>query len=416
MNTATPEIERFAAEWAHLSSLTSSAAPGWTRTGFSDEDRAARDWLRNLMREAGLETRQDSVGNVIGRLEGDSPSAPDIVIGSHSDTVPGGGRFDGIVGVLGAIEVARMLRREGRRLRHGLRVVDFSNEEGNPQGVKLVGSRAVSGTLDRAALESRDLHGVSLGELIDSSGLRSADAHRAQWRSADIGAYIELHIEQGPVLEQRGAAIGIVSEICGISTFSLEIAGRRDHAGTMPMNVRQDAMCCAADAVLAVQRVGSGGEGAVGTVGEITTPSPLTNTISEAASVTGEFRSPDLSALQAMQIAFESEITRIDLRHRTTSRVNWGHLDAPTPMNDRLSQVAAAVAAARGYNTLRLYSGATHDGVALSSLAPTAMIFIPSRDGRSHCPEEWSDLDNISAGIDVLHSTVVRLDDLLAHS
>src|SRR5690606_7286891 len=162
-------------------------------------------------------------------LAGEVPGAPDIVIGSHSDTVPGGGRFNGIVGVLGALEVCRMLRRTGTRLSRGLRVVDFANEEGNPQGVKLVGSRAVAGSLDAAALASTDSEGVSLAGLIEAAGLRPDEVASARWRPGDIAAYVELHIEQGPILEQHGAAIGVVSSICGVSTFTLDVTGRRDH-------------------------------------------------------------------------------------------------------------------------------------------------------------------------------------------
>lgn len=410
MNALTPEIDRVESEWKHLSSLVSSEQPGWSRTGFSDEDRAARDWVLHQMREAGLDAHQDSVGNVIGYLEGSSPTAPDIVIGSHSDTVPGGGRFDGIVGVLGAIEVARLLRQGGRRLRHGLRVVDFSNEEGNPQGVKLVGSRAVAGLLDRVALESTDLHGVTLATLMERAGYRPAEVPFTRWRSKDIACFIELHIEQGPVLEQQNASIGIVSQICGITTFTLDVHGRRDHAGTMPMNIRQDAMCCAADSVLAVQRVGSSQADTVGTIGEITTPSPLTNTISELASVTGEFRSPDPQGLLDMQRALELEMQALDVKHRTRSNISWGPLDNPTTMDAGISEIALNSSLELGHETLKVYSGATHDGVSLAKLAPTAMIFIPSLDGRSHCPEEWSDFSDIRSGIEVLYRTVVNVD------
>lgn len=404
------EIDRVETEWQHLSALVDPDLPGWSRIGFSDEDRAARDWLLQQMREAGLETIQDAAGNLIGYLKGDVPGAPDIVIGSHSDTVPGGGRFDGIVGVLGAIEVARMLRRSGTRLRRGLRIVDFANEEGNPQGVKLVGSRAVAGSLDAEALGSTDPRGTTLATLMERAGLRPGEVSRARWKPQDIAAYIELHIEQGPHLEQRGAQIGVVTSICGITTFSLDVRGRRDHAGTMPMDVRQDAMCCAADAVLAVREVAASGTSTVGTVGQITTPSPLTNTISEQATVTGEFRSPELSTLEAMQSSFAQETTRLDEIHRTDSALAWGHLDAPTPMDERLSRLAREASTDLGYDTLQLYSGATHDGVAIADLAPTAMIFIPSRDGRSHCPEEWSDFEDVARGIDVLLNTVLRID------
>lgn len=410
MSFPDPELERFEAEWRHLSGLVSPELPGWSRTGFGEEDRAARDWILRRMREAGLDAFQDASGNLIGRLEGSAPTAPDIVIGSHSDTVPGGGRFDGIVGVLGAIEVARMIRASGQRLRHGLRVIDFSNEEGNPQGVKLVGSRAVTGTLDRHALSATDEAGVSLLQLMQRAGHDPERIDSAVWRPGSIAAYVELHIEQGPVLERAGRTVGVVSKVCGISTFALDVRGRRDHAGTMPMDTRQDAMCCAADATLSVGRVASARPHAVGTVGAITTPSPLTNTISEAATVTGEFRSDELAELELMQAEFEREIEDLDRRHRTRSSLRWGHTDAPTPMDSRLSGLASAAAAELGHDALRLYSGATHDSVSLARLAPSAMIFIPSRDGRSHCPEEWSELADIGVGIEVLYRTVLNLD------
>ena len=404
------EESRVQEEWAHLSTLVNPDLPGWSRTGFSDEDNAARDWIESKMRSAGLEAGRDSIGNVVGRLEGNSPNAPEIVIGSHSDTVPGGGRFDGIVGVIGAIEVARMLRASNIRLRRGLRIVDFSNEEGNPQGVKLVGSRAIAGSLGSAELSAVDNTGQSLAQLVSAAGYRPEDAYRAKWRKQDIAAYVELHIEQGPILEATGASIGVVSRICGIQTFRLDITGRRDHAGTMPMTQRADAMCCAADAAIAVRRIGSASPSSFGTVGEITTASPLTNTISESATLTGEFRSPELAELTQIADQFEDDIPHIDLGNRTSSQLTWGHRDEPLLMDDRVSQLALHSASALGHDPIQLYSGATHDTVAMAGLAPTAMIFIPSLAGRSHCPEEWSSFGDIVRGIEVLYETVLRLD------
>nr|WP_237465683.1 M20 family metallo-hydrolase [Leucobacter luti] len=394
----------------HLATLVDSDLPGWSRTGFSEEDRAARAWLLALMRDAGLDAYSDAAGNLIGSIEGTNPTAPAIVIGSHSDTVPGGGRFDGIVGILGAIEVVRMLRAANVRLRRTLRVVDFANEEGNPQGVKLVGSRAIAGSLDRAALEAVDAAGVTLAALMTGAGHSPELLSGARWRPGDIDAYLELHIEQGPVLTEAGAHIGVVTSICGISTFALDVAGRRDHGGTMPMSTRSDAMCCAADAVLSVQQIASARAEAVGTVGAVTTPSPLTNTISEAARVTGEFRSPSAAGLAELRAEFSATTAVRDRRHRTRSRLQWLHTDAPTPMDTGLSAIVVGAAEAAGERPLRLYSGATHDGVAMSEIAPSAMIFIPSRDGRSHCPEEWTELADIGRGISVLYGSVIAVD------
>ncbi|GGK63532.1 M20 family metallo-hydrolase [Ornithinimicrobium pekingense] len=394
---------------AHLSTLVDSDLPGWSRTGFSEQDAAARDWIHGQMRALGLSVSTDPVGNVIGRLDGQDPNAPDIVIGSHSDTVPGGGRFDGIVGVVGALEVIRMLQRSDVRLRHGLRVVDFSNEEGNPQGVKLVGSRAVAGTLGAQALGATDDEGRTLAELMAAGGRSPEHVASARWDRRDVAAYLELHIEQGPHLEEAGASVGVVTRVCGISTFALEVQGRRDHAGTTPMATRADALCCAADAVLAVQRIGASGTDTVGTVGAVTTSSPLTNTISEDARVTGEFRSPDERQLHELQRALAQTVPELDARHRTRSELMW-KTDVPVVMDEALSNLAIAAATNVGHQALRVYSGATHDSVEMSAMMPSAMIFVPSRAGRSHCPEEWTDLVDIGHGVDVL-AEAVRLRD-----
>lgn len=405
-----PEADWLADGLDHLAGIVDPDLPGWSRVGFSEQDAAGRAWVGAQMRAAGLATHVDAVGNVVGVLPGRSASAPAIVIGSHSDTVPGGGRFDGIVGVLGAIEVARTLQRSGTRLTHELRVVDFANEEGNPQGVKLVGSRAIAGDLGRDLLAATDDTGTSLADVIAGAGHDPSAVERCRWRPGEVAAYLELHVEQGPVLEQQGTGIGVVTRVCGVSTFVLDVHGRRDHAGTTPMHMRSDAMCCAADAVLAVQRIGAAGADTVGTVGALTTTSPLTNTISERSRLTGEFRSPELAVLHALQQRFDEAVGELDRRHGTRSEVHWAHTDPPTVLDAALSDLVAGAASAVGHDAVRLYSGATHDSTEMARLGPAAMIFVPSRGGRSHCPEEWTDLAHIVQGVRVLTEAVLAVD------
>ncbi|TRW44806.1 M20 family metallo-hydrolase [Georgenia yuyongxinii] len=414
--TIEPEIGWVQEGLDHLATLVDPSLPGWSRTGFSVQDVEGRHWVAQQMRAAGLSTHVDAVGNVIGTFEGTAPAAPAIVVGSHSDTVPGGGRFDGIVGVLGAIEVARALRRTGTRLTHELRIVDFANEEGNPQGVKLVGSRAIAGTLGHDHLQATDEGGVSLADLISRAGHSPEKVHTCRWDRAGLAAYLELHIEQGPVLERNGAGIGVVTRVCGISTFHLDVHGRRDHAGTTPMDTRSDAMCCGAAAVLAVQRIAAAGSDTVGTVGALTTTSPLTNVISNFARVTGEFRSPHMAGLRALAEELEADIPRLDAAHRTTSSLSWGHTDPPAVMDRHLSDVVVGAAATVGHEAVRLYSGATHDSVQMSQLAPAGMIFVPSAGGRSHCPEEWTELTDIERGVRVLIQAVLDVDTGFAGS
>jgi hydantoinase/carbamoylase family amidase len=366
------------------------------------------------MREAGLQTRIDAVGNVIGVLPGASPSAPAIVTGSHTDTVPGGGRFDGIVGVLGAIEMVELFRENGIRLSHELRVVDFANEEGNPQGVKLVGSRAIAGELTAADLAATDAEGVSLGDLLTGAGFAPERADDCRWDAGEVAAFLELHIEQGPVLEQQGASVGVVTRICGISNFVVDVVGQRDHGGTTPMNVRRDAMCSAAGTILAVERLAAAGADSVGTVGQLTTSPELTNVVSERARLTAEFRSPYAERLAELREQLEAEAARNDAQWNTESTVSWGQLDPPTAMDEVVSEHLLGAARATGHEAVRIYSGAAHDTAQMARLAPTGMIFIPSAGGRSHCPEEWTDLPHITDGVAVLARAVLSLDATLA--
>jgi N-carbamoyl-L-amino-acid hydrolase len=405
-----PLGDRIGSGMQELAGLRDTDLPGWSRVAFTEPDIEGRRWVARRMRQAGLQTRIDAVGNVIGVLPGIASSAPAIVTGSHTDTVPGGGRFDGVVGVLGAIEMVEMFREAGVRLTHELRVVDFANEEGNPQGIKLVGSRAISGQLSAADLAATDADGVALGELLRRAGLAPEQAQSCHWDASDVAAFIELHVEQGPVLEQQGASIGIVTRVCGISNFVVDVVGQRDHGGTTPMNQRRDAMCSAAGTILAVERLAAAGADSVGTVGSLTTSPELTNVVSERARLTGEFRSPRHEQLIELQDQLGAETAELDARWHTSSSVTWGQFDPPTAMDEVVSGQLVAAARTAGYDALQMYSGATHDTVQMATLAPTGMIFIPSRGGRSHCPEEWTDTSHIVDGVSVLAEAVLGLD------
>lgn len=409
-----PVPDRLGAALQEMADLRDSGLPGWSRVAFTEPDMEGRRWVARRMGAAGLQTHIDPVGNVIGVLPGTSPSAPAIVTGSHTDTVPGGGRFDGVVGVLGAIEMVELFREAGVRLTHELRVVDFANEEGNPQGVKLVGSRAISGQLAAGDLAATDAEGTRLADLLRGAGLSPEQATSCRWHPREVAAFLELHIEQGPVLEQHGVALGVVTRICGIANFVVDVVGRRDHAGTTPMNQRRDAMCAAAGTILAVERLAAAGGDSVGTVGNLTTSPELTNVVSEQARLTGEFRSPRAERMAELQQQLAAATASLDEEWHTSSTVNWGQFDPPTPMDELVSAELAKAARTVGHDALRVYSGATHDTVQMARLGPTGMIFIPSTGGRSHCPEEWTDLGYIADGVAVLAQAVLALDATLS--
>ncbi len=408
-----PVTERLGGALQEMAGLVDTDLPGWSRVAFTEPDVEGRQWVAARMRAAGMQVRLDAVGNVIGILPGTSPSAPAIVTGSHTHTVPGGGRFDGVVGVLGAIEVVEMFREAGIRLAHELRVVDFANEEGNPQGIKLVGSRAISGELTGADLAATDAEGTALGDLLAGAGLAPQEAASCRWDPSEVAAFIELHIEQGPVLEQQHASLGIVTRICGLASFVVDVVGQRDHAGTMPMNHRRDAMCSAAGTILAVERLAAAGADSVGTVGNLTTSPELTNVVSEQARLTGEFRSPRTERLRELQDQLAGETEKADAQWHTASTLSWGQFDEPTPMDRIVSGELTKAARLAGHEALQLYSGATHDTVQMARLGPTGMIFVPSAAGRSHCPEEWTDLPHVVDGVSVLARSILSLDRTL---
>ncbi|TCL82264.1 MULTISPECIES: M20 family metallo-hydrolase [unclassified Rathayibacter] len=406
---AFPDVARLTRDLDEISGLVDTSRPGWSRVAMTEVDTDSRHWVAERMRAAGLEVRIDGIGNVIGTLAGTGAARRAIVIGSHTDTVDGGGRYDGIVGVMGAIEVARLLQESGIRLHHDLRVVDFYNEEANRFELSCLGSRALAGSLTAEHLSATDETGRTLGAALEAAGWADP-LTGTRWSSDDVLGFLELHIEQGPILEREGLPLGVVTSIAGISRFRTLFTGRRDHAGTMPMSLRHDAGCAAAGVVLAVERIASTAAQAVGTVGSVTFTPEATSVITESALVTAEFRSPDLDwfTLAREEIA---EITAIEagkrgLRHEVT----WLPWERPTAIDPRLAGSIGRSIDRLGHPAAQLYSGAGHDGVQMARLGPIGMIFIPSRDGRSHCPEEFTETTDIALGVHALAQSVVTLD------
>ncbi|HEY3229614.1 MAG TPA: Zn-dependent hydrolase, partial [Roseiflexaceae bacterium] len=251
-----------------LATFTEPGTEGWTRRAFSPAFVAGRAWLAERMREAGLNAVVDAAGNLIGRRAGEAVR-PTLMIGSHTDTVPGAGRFDGMLGVLAGIAVARALDGHGAQSRHPLEIVDFLAEEPTPFGVSCIGSMGMAGALDHALLDRRDEDGRTLAAALEAVGGRPDASATAARHAGEIAAYLELHIEQGRVLEQAGAPLGAVRGIVGIRRAALRLAGRPDHAGTTPMALRHDALAAAAETVLAVERIARTTGDAVATVGAL---------------------------------------------------------------------------------------------------------------------------------------------------
>jgi N-carbamoyl-L-amino-acid hydrolase len=403
-----PVAARIENDLTELSAIRDPEYPGWTRDIFSDAYRGSRDWVGATMRSAGLDVRRDRAGNIVGVLPGREPAAPALVTGSHTDTVKGGGRFDGTVGVLGAVELVRRLRESGTRLTRDLVVVDFLGEESNDWGLSCLGS----GELLTEDMDRRDGTGQRLGERYAGFGLDPSDVLAERWLTQlPVHAYLELHIEQGPVLEDRGASIGVVTAIAGIERLLASFLGRPDHAGTRPMHDRRDALVAAAHAVLAVNREGCGGPAhSVATATQVVNTRHAPNVVPASVQLRAEMRGTDAGWLSsAKQRLTEDILTRAQGLGVDVS-FDWTTDNRIVQTAQSIQDTVAQAAAKAGLTWEALPSGATHDAAHLGRRCPMGMIFVPSRAGRSHCPEEWTDIADIAAGARILGDTLRILD------
>lgn len=379
---------------------------GTDRVAYSEPDRAGREYVMGLMREAGLEVRIDAGANLIGRRAGRDAARPPILIGSHTDSVPDGGNYDGDVGALGAIEVAQTLAESRTVTRRPLEVVVFSNEEGG-----LVGSKAMVGELGPAELDVTSRSGKTIRDGIRYLGGdpdRLATARRSR---GEVAAYLELHIEQGGTLDEGGINIGVVEGIVGIRDYEVTFEGFANHAGTTPMDRRRDALMAASQLVLAVNRVVTSVPGRqVGTVGRIQAFPGAPNVVPGRVVMTVEIR--DLAAEKIDRLARQviAEGDRIATATGTTVNFHLFSENTPALTDVRVQRLITQAADGLGLSHRALPSGAGHDAQVLARIAPVGMIFIPSVGGISHSPREFSRPLDITNGANVLLRTVLAID------
>lgn len=390
-----------------LSEFGANAYGGVDRVAFSEADIAGRAYIMNLMREAGLEVRIDTAGNIIGRRNGSEPGLPPIVFGSHIDSVPGGGNYDGDVGVIGAIEVVELLETHTTRTRHPLEVVVFSDEEGG-----LTGSRAMAGRLDDNALRVMSHSGMTIGEGIRTLGGDPNRLDLAERKPGDIKAFLELHIEQGAILDEEDIDIGVVEGIVGIRWWDVTVEGFANHAGTTPMDRRWDAMISAAEIVLAVNHVATSMPGTqVATVGKIHAKPGAPNVIPGEVVLSLEIR--DLSAEKIQRVFDGINAAGKRIADTRSTPIRYDEIDvnvAPAPTDERLRRIIAASADDLGLSNKLMPSGAGHDAQDMALIAPTGMIFVPSEKGISHSPKEFTSAQDMANGASVLLHAVLEVD------
>ena len=394
--------EEIAGRITELGAISESKAH-LTRLFLTSEHRAAADLILGWMRDAGMRAHIDAIGNVCGRYEGERPGLPCLMLGSHYDTVRDAGEWDGPLGLITAISCVANLNRNGRRMPFAIEVVGFADEEGVRFASTLLGSRAVAGTFDESVLSARDQAGIALRDALKDFGLDPGHIGVAARRRRELLAYLELHIEQGPVLEEQQLPVGVVTAIAGATRLSVRLAGMAGHAGTVPMALRRDALTGAAECIGAIEefcRTDDGG--LVGTVGYIHAAPGATNVIPGQVSFTMDIRAPTDQRRKRAVTDMVRRIEAIAKRRKLELQLNVTHENRTVPCAPWLKEQIAEAIAAEGFRVFALPSGAGHDGMAMIDVADVGMIFVRCRGGVSHHPDEHVELADADAGARVL--------------
>jgi ureidoglycolate amidohydrolase len=403
--------ERLSRELETLAGFSDAPAPAVTRVVFSEQDRKARAWLKGLCVAAGLEVREDAVGNTFARWRGRDGSAGAVGTGSHIDAIPHSGRYDGTVGVLGGLEAIRALKESGRHPRRSLELLLFTSEEPTRFGIGCLGSRLLAGTLDPSVDESlRDGDGASLREVRTKAGFRG-ELETVRLAPGYYDAFVELHIEQGPLLERRGVDLGAVTAIAAPASLRIEIEGQGGHAGAVPMPDRHDAFLAAAEIALALEAAarGTGSADSVATTGVCDIFPRAINSIPSRVRMEADIRDIDGDRRDRMIGQLEQACAAVAGRRGVSVTRTFINRDAPATCDARIVAALAEVCEENGFSFDRMVSRAYHDSLFMARVCPTAMLFLPCRGGVSHRPDEYSSPEAIAQGTLALAQTMAKL-------
>jgi allantoate deiminase len=403
--------ERLRKRIYELSQIGKIGETGVRRLTLSKEDREAVELVEGWMKEAGLETRIDNFANLIGYYEGSDPSLPVLMVGSHIDSQPYGGRFDGVVGVLGALEAVQTMIENKIVPRQTIEVVAFCDEEGCRFNKGLFGVRGILGKLEPDELERKDENGVTRKEALIAFGCDITKFKESEYEPGSIGTFIEMHIEQGPVLESQDQPIGIVTGISGPLWLTVQLKGFAGHAGSVPMGLRKDALLGASKIVTALNEIVRQEPDAptVGTVGNITVFPNSRNIIPEVVTFTIDLRDIDLERRDRYEKELRETIDKVALEHGLKALISEDTNSEPRYCAEEIKQVMHEESRNMGLSTPELMSGPFHDALAMSYACPYGMIFVRCEDGISHNPKEFAAHEDIAAGTELLYRTVLRL-------
>ena len=390
-----------------LATFGANDAGGIDRVAFSDANIEALDWVAGLLADAGFTTEIDLAGNLIARRVGTQADLLPLMFGSHIDSVPGGGNFDGQVGSMGSVEVATTLAAAGHATRHPLEIAIFCNEEGGKTG-----SRALAGEVEPFELDIETVSGLTIGEGLKRLGGDPDRLSEARRPRGSLAAFLELHIEQGSVLDADGIDIGVVEGIVGIMRWNVTVNGVTNHAGTTPMDRRADAMLAAARFVDVVHRTARETPGRqVATVGRLIAEPGVPNVIAGRVRLTLEIRDLSMEGIAGLFAAIRARAESIAAESHTTFSFDRFYTSRAAPTDERIQERVASAASELGLSARRMPSGAGHDAQSIALLAPVGMIFVPSVGGISHAPEEHTAAGDVTNGANVLLRTLLAIDE-----
>ena len=411
MNYEGVDAARLASEIDELALLSDAEPPAVTRIVFTETDRKARNWLLLQCEKAGLESREDPIGNIFARWIGSEPHAAAIGTGSHIDAIPNAGKYDGVVGVLGGLEAIRSLQRRGYRPKRSIELLVFTSEEPTRFGIGCLGSRLLSGTLSAAAARKlQDQQGAPLEEVRQAAGL-NGKLEEVKLHAGYYKAFVELHIEQGPLLERQKISLGIVTQIAAPASFRISIEGSGGHAGGMLMPDRRDALCAAAELILAIETAArtSGAVDTVATVGICDVFPAAINSIPARVNLTADIRDTNLERRDGAIRAMEQASQTIAAKREVRVQIEQLNADAPAECDPEIVEALSRSCRTHGQEFVTMISRAYHDSLFMSRIAPVAMLFIPCRHGYSHRPDEYASPEDIQRGVAVLAETLAAL-------
>jgi N-carbamoyl-L-amino-acid hydrolase len=403
--------DRLLSEIEALATISEAGPPVVTRVVFTSSDLKARAWLKTHCEDAGLTLRQDAIGNTFARWNGSNPAAPVVGTGSHIDAIPNAGKYDGVVGVLGGLEAIRALQRTGFHPTHSIELLVFTAEEPTRFGIGCLGSRLLSGTLSPdAASKLTDKAGTTVEEVRREAGMRG-ELEQVRLQPGYYKAFVELHIEQGPILERQKIPLGVVTQIAAPASFRISLEGAGGHAGGVLMPDRHDALCAAAELILAIEAAArtTGAVDTVATVGICEVFPGAVNSIPSRVHLSVDIRDIDIQRRDAVIQSMEQSIRSISEQRQVLIHTELLNADAPADCAPAIIEALSQSCRNHQLNFLPMVSRAYHDSLFMARIAPVAMLFIPCRNGYSHRPDEYASPDDIARGVLVLAETLAAL-------